>query len=317
MKLSEASTLSLLVSTTIEGLPICEDGEGPRWKFNYSNWHNDPKPDILLLGAYTHPNTGNNLVGGINLNYLNKRQRDELAKVLPRIMQAGNLYSRYHTGRQLAPDIFNNFYRTYNARHIRGVETGVFYPKYGFMKTAKDFVKKAVGGLFKSRAQRAKEAEPQYPSDLEGMSDTLDNVVTQLSQQQPQPQQQHTPEIKAAHAATQQHKMDRAYSMMDIDQVEAEPFIKANQELQHKQLQQGNALPHAVQPEVRQQADNSQSYDIPMHKLGQSFEHDRIDNAEELTDPDNDIDIDDHGIEEEIRYYSQTEKRLIIESIRI
>lgn len=321
MKLSAASTLSLLEAATIEGLPICEDGEGPRWKFNYANWHNDPKPDILLLGAYQHPNTGNNLVGGINLNYLNRRQRDDIARVLPQIMQAGNLYSRYHTGKRLLPNIFDNFYRTYNAAHIRGVETDVLYPKYGFMKSAKNFVKKAIGGLFKSREQRAQDAQPKYPSDLEGMTDMLDNVVLRLGKQPPPPPQQpDTPEMQAARAAMQKYKMDRAQSMMNIDQQEADPFIQANQEFQQQQLQQRAARPQAVTPDVQQQAmaeppavvQPQQPTEPSPQDLGQMIQRDRAKNQQELSDPANDINLD---VQEAIRYYSPVTKCFIMESI--
>ena len=113
MKLSDAYTATLEESRFAFSVPITEDEEGPRWKFGYSNARQDPSPDILLLGAYRHPNTGNNLIGGINLHYLNKKERDELARNLPNIMGGGNLYKRYWIGRRVSPSIFNKYYRLY------------------------------------------------------------------------------------------------------------------------------------------------------------------------------------------------------------
>ena len=95
MKLSEATELDVSEARYIFETTILEDGEGPRWKFNYDNWHQDPSPDILLLGAYRHPTTNNNLVGGINLHYINQEQRDRLARFLPQIMKSNNLRRRY------------------------------------------------------------------------------------------------------------------------------------------------------------------------------------------------------------------------------
>ena len=71
MRLSDTYNMTLEESSLYCGVPILESGEGPRWKFGYDNAKVDPRPDILLLGAYQHPNTGNYLVGGINLHYLN------------------------------------------------------------------------------------------------------------------------------------------------------------------------------------------------------------------------------------------------------
>ena len=99
MKLSDTTNLGLSEARYLFNTTILEDGEGPRWKFNYDNWQNDPKPDILLLGAYRHPTTGNNLVGGINLNYLDTKTRDKLARNLPKIMEPNNLKRRYWAGR--------------------------------------------------------------------------------------------------------------------------------------------------------------------------------------------------------------------------
>ncbi len=314
MKLSNATNFNLTESLFIE--PFCEAGEAPRWKFNYGSWKEDPTPDILLLGAYQHPNTGNNLVGGINLKYLQQAQRDQLAKVLPQIMAAPNLYSRYHIGKRLLPDIFQHAYRTYNAANIRGVQHDVFYPKYGFMKAAADTLKKKIGGLFKSKDQRAKEAQPQYPDDLKGMNDTLDSVVTKLGQQQA-PIAPSAPEIQVARNNYQQLKADQNPSYTDVERQEDQPYIQANHDLQRHQLAQGETTPQAVNPIVTKQilpkiAKPQTQPSISPQQLGQSFEKERTESQKELLDPKNDIDLD-----ESIRYYCPRVKQYIVESINI
>ncbi|MFM5960275.1 MAG: hypothetical protein ACKOQ2_24485, partial [Dolichospermum sp.] len=206
---------------------ILEKGEGPRWKFRYSNFNVDPSPDILLLGAYRHPNTGNNLVGGINLHYLNKQQLDKLANILPKVMNARNLYYRYHVGKRLAPEIFKNYYRTYNSAHIQGVQQDTMYPKYGLLKTAKDWLKKKITGLYKSKDQRQKDAEPQYPNDLSNMRDRLNQVVTSIQQQPRQEIPQDTEEVNAAQTEYQRLQAQRQKDVNDIEADENAPLIRS------------------------------------------------------------------------------------------
>lgn len=304
MKLSAAHSYSLVESTFVRPLPVIEEaGEGPRWSFNYDRYQNDPAPDILVLGAYQHPNTGNNLIGGINLNYLDKSQRDDLARILPQLMQGSNLYQRYHLGRQLLPGVFDNYYRTYNANHVRGINQGVFHPKYGMMQATKDFLKKKIGSLFKSKEQRAKDAEPKFPSDLSGMKDALDQAVNGLGLQVAKGEEEaDTPEMKAALQNFQKFKADRAKSLMDIERQEDEPFIQANQNFQATQLQRGQVTPQQVSPQVAQQVQQYQTIPTPPptemtpKQMGGAIEQERIENQRELTDPNNSLDLDGDGL---------------------
>ena len=92
MKLSDAVQLEVSEARYLCEVFVLEDEEGPRWKFGYNGKRvTDPAPDILLLGAYRHPSTGNNLVGGVNLNYITPEQRDQIARALPEIMRPNNL----------------------------------------------------------------------------------------------------------------------------------------------------------------------------------------------------------------------------------
>jgi hypothetical protein len=309
MKLSVASKFTLIESTFLDPIPICEDGEGPVWKFPYSSYKHDPEPKILLLGSF-RSTAGNNLVGGINLNYLDKNQRDTLANVLPQIMASGNLYSRYHLGKRLLPDIFKNFYRTYNAENIRGVEKDILYPKYGFMKTARNFIRKKVSGLFKSPEQRAQDAAPKYPADLSGMDDMLDNVVVRLGQQQAQqpPAPINTPEMQRARKAYQQYKLDQDTTLANAERQEDEPYRQATQDLQQKT---GVAPPAPQGPQIQvPQRPAPATPEVTPQQLGQSFEKEKQENQAELLDPKNDINLD-----ETIRYFSPKEGRYIMEAI--
>jgi hypothetical protein len=112
MKLSFLSEASL----------IC-DGYGRVADIAYANYNIDPRPKVLKLGTWIHPNTGNVLIGGINLHYLRPEQIQKIQYYLPEILKDRNLRRRYWTGMRLAPDIFDNFYRTYNQRYIDLVDT--------------------------------------------------------------------------------------------------------------------------------------------------------------------------------------------------
>jgi hypothetical protein len=298
MKLSDTAA-TLEESRLAFNVMLFEDDEGPRWKFGYDNHRVDPNPDILLLGAYRHPKTGNNLIGGINLHYLNKKERDELARNLPNIMGGGNLYERYWIGRRVAPRIFNQYYRTYNARYVRGVTTDVLYPKYGMMKTTKNWLKKKLGGIFKSKAQRQKDAEPKYPQDLDNMQDRLDQVVQQLQQQQEErpDTQPDTPEMRAARDAFLQYQRER--TMQDIERRENVPMRQA-------------------QHDASEQDDAEQQAQLDPERNRNALERHRQENQQELLRPENDLDLDDDEdvvdrLEEAIAYYSPVAGHVVFE----
>jgi hypothetical protein len=107
---------------------IIEAQDAPRWRFGYSGQDvHDTKPDILVLGSYTHPSTGNDLVGGININYLTNIELKTLMKQLPSFIDAADLYDRYHAGKELLPDIFDKAYRTYDADLIQSPKPGQLF----------------------------------------------------------------------------------------------------------------------------------------------------------------------------------------------
>jgi hypothetical protein len=89
------------------------------------NYDTDPKPSVLVLGDWKHPSTKNNLVGGINLNYLSSGQLIKLRKLVDRLFKRGSLRSRYRYLKLQLPDVAM-FYRTYDTKYIRQVERGEF-----------------------------------------------------------------------------------------------------------------------------------------------------------------------------------------------
>lgn len=287
---------------------ILEDEAGPRWKFQYDRFRNDPTPDILLLGAYRHPNTGNNLVGGINLHYLDSNQRDALSRALPEIMKQGNLKARYWMGRRLVPEVFDNFYRTYNSRFIRGVQKDTLYPKYGWLKTAKKWLGKKLGGLRKTKAQRQKEAEPEYPDDLQTMQDRLDQAVLQLAQEPPIEEPPDTPEMQSARQAFQDFQRRR--TMQDIERQEDEPFLAAQQDLEQTYEEPSVQLPDETQlgPGLEPEQESPE-------EIGRRLEQEQQARQKELSDPNNQVDPD-MDLEECIAYYSPIVGHYIFESVR-
>ena len=107
---------------------ICE-GYGRVWDMDYQKWVVDPRPRVLVFGSWVHKNTGNTLVGGINLNYLNPEQIERVRTYLPEILAQKTLKARYWEGKRLLPDVFDNqdgYYRTYNRAEIRYIRPEVF-----------------------------------------------------------------------------------------------------------------------------------------------------------------------------------------------
>lgn len=88
--------------------------------FNYSKAKNDPRPQVMVFGKWRHPKTGNELVCGVNLNYLDSDQKSRLDKALPEILAQDSLKSKYWIAMSMAPDIMKTAYRTYDEKFIVG-----------------------------------------------------------------------------------------------------------------------------------------------------------------------------------------------------
>ena len=107
------------------GLFAIREGYGRTHGFRYDNFDVDPRPSVLLLGRWRHPRTRNNLVGGINLNYLSDEEIETVRRSLTDILRSGRqLKSRYWAGKELIPDIFDKAYRTYDSKYVHAVTPG-------------------------------------------------------------------------------------------------------------------------------------------------------------------------------------------------
>ena len=88
------------------------------YQFNYERGKHDPEPRILVLGRWAHQTSGNNLLAGINLNYLDDAETDELRTVMKHILKPSRLKNRYWVGRRMMPDLWSKSYRTYDEKYI-------------------------------------------------------------------------------------------------------------------------------------------------------------------------------------------------------
>jgi hypothetical protein len=96
-------------------------GKYPRASFKYASYDTDPAPDILVLGNWKNPTTKNNLIAGVNLNYLSSGQFVKLRKAAKRIFSRDSLRARYRYLKSVLPDIAM-YYRTYDAKYIKSIE---------------------------------------------------------------------------------------------------------------------------------------------------------------------------------------------------
>lgn len=185
----------ILNSLTIHGHIIFEAGEGHRWQFDYENYQTDPKPDVLVLGTYKHPSTGNQLVGGINLHYISKRDQLDLRKLLPELSKIRGLKRRYRFGARALPHIFSDqAYRTYDSEHIADLKTGVLFPVYGVLSKN---AQKAIQAKTTKAAQ--KKAEPVVVAankDIRNVEKAYEKETVKLAQEVPTDSAIATPQDK-------------------------------------------------------------------------------------------------------------------------
>lgn len=154
---------------------ISEAGEGHRWKFDYENFQHDPTPDVLVLGSYNHPNTHNDLVGAINLNYLDNRDKNDLRRILPDLTRIKGLKKRSRYVREMLPFVFDNAYRQYNINHISNLKRGVLYPVYGVLRKDDETADAA-----RNREKEQADLEPQRITAQQDIRDIEQSYDRQL-----------------------------------------------------------------------------------------------------------------------------------------
>lgn len=80
--------------------------------FHYDTYREDDSPKVLVLGFWKRSDT--NLVCGLNLNYFSSIEKQQLFNDLHEIMSDESTQDRVRHGRNLHPDFFEKYYRTYN-----------------------------------------------------------------------------------------------------------------------------------------------------------------------------------------------------------
>lgn len=185
----------ILNSLTIHGHIIFEAGEGHRWQFDYENYQTDPKPDVLVLGTYKHPSTGNQLVGGINLHYISKRDQLDLRKLLPELSKIKGLKRRYRFGARALPHIFSDIaYRTYDSEHIADLKTGVLFPVYGVL--SKNAAKATQAKVLKAAELKAEPEVVAANKDIRNVERAYEKETIKLAQEVPSDKAIATPQDK-------------------------------------------------------------------------------------------------------------------------
>jgi len=230
----------ILNSLTIPGHIIFEAGEGHRWQFDYENYHTDPKPDVLVLGTYKHPSTGNQLVGGINLHYISKRDQLDLRKLLPELSNIRGLKRRYRFGARALPHIFSDqAYRTYDSDHIADLKTGVLFPVYGVL--SKDAEKASKARVHRAAQLKAAPQAVDANKDIRNVERAYDIETVKLAKEVPSDKTLATPqdkEVKDRYAQikdkaenlknkeTQQLKAEKEYAdTIDNEVIQAAPSV--------------------------------------------------------------------------------------------
>jgi len=155
----------------------------PRSSFKYLSYNTDPKPDILVLGDWKHPRTKNNLVAGINLNYLSSGQLEKLRKVADKVFRRDSLRSRYRFLKSVLPDVAM-YYRTYDSKYIKSIERSALDSYVKAKPTSRD--EKAQTTSDTGRAAHVKEPE----KDIDQRSDELDRETWQTKRRLYEPEKQ-------------------------------------------------------------------------------------------------------------------------------
>jgi hypothetical protein len=155
----------------------------PRDSFGYLNYDTDSHPDVLVLGTWKNPTTRNNLLAGVNLNYLSSGQLLKLRKASKRIFSRDSLRARYRYLKSILPDIAM-FYRTYDSRYIKGIEHNELDSYIKTKPSSKDEKVKTTSDISKA----TKTIEPE--KDTDERVDDLDREAWRLKRRLYEPEKQ-------------------------------------------------------------------------------------------------------------------------------
>lgn len=261
--------------------------EYPRWKFRYARYKTDPRPDILLLGSYKNPGTGNTLIGGVNLNYCTDKEINQIRSALDKFAAGKSLYQRYHIGRQLFPSVFTNKYRTYKASEIKGLEKDVIYPTMGVLQRIGQFAKslfnKALGRTpNKQEIEDLDNIDPESYQEMQKtvqtpqeFDDKLDVAIKDIDSDSQVP----VPEVEKAQEEQQAATDARLTSQMSMQQEtppEADELSKPDTELDVMQapetVELAEPTPELQDPVPFEEPEEIEATDTPEQDLDEVSE---------------------------------------------
>lgn len=150
-------------------LSLLYEADGRIVNFKYDTFKQDPRPRVFLMGRWQHPNTGNTLVAGINLNYLSDEQIKQLQDNAKEVLKPSNLKSKYWKGRELLPEIFEKYYRTYNQDHVNSVTRDAlkFFKPSDLDKPKEEPKADVKAGVPEVEVPKDKEGTPSEPQKIE------------------------------------------------------------------------------------------------------------------------------------------------------
>lgn len=232
MKLSVMPNKTVPETRIIIRHQLLNDGHGRIYTFDYPNYKLDQRPRVLVLGYWKNPDTGNKLLGGINLNYLTEPELQKLRVALPLILRPKDLKNRYNVGKRILPDIFGQFYRTYNKSYVQQITPSEL--TYGKDKKEKD-TDKTRAGLDASTIKKTIDSiEPSAPKPVSGKTG-LDKGI---------------PIRKLAKLIQRKKKLDtRDKQQQDIDQAEKQEVL-AKKDLATQEPEEQPEEPQELPPEA-------------------------------------------------------------------
>ena len=173
---------------------LTEAGYGRVLSFHYPPFRVDERPKVLFLNRFVHKNTRNELIEGINLNYLSAEQLERLRAALPEIL-ATSWDSRFEVVRKLLPDIYKSAFRRYRESEIHVISPSTLKKlpsekarekaeksrKWREMSPDERFVAQQDWGRKSAAARKAKlssvqrriepEVPPEVPPEVKGVSE--------------------------------------------------------------------------------------------------------------------------------------------------
>jgi hypothetical protein len=141
----------------LKSIHLISESKAQVWDFIYKGFQTDKTPRALILGAFVSNRTGNTLVSAINTRLLNTGEAKKLYSILDRVSMGNDLQERVKILRELAGDIFNKAYRTYDSeKMVSVVKNYVDYDEESYQKAKQELL---------DDQEKEKDDQRRYQSD--------------------------------------------------------------------------------------------------------------------------------------------------------